>query len=108
MSAPPPGSASTAARPRPPRGAAATVDLDVATGHQLVEVVAGHVGVELEALGHGGGGDAVVVLVDEEVDLRRVGSPNAEVIAVTTEAKSVGDIVGWWGGAATSVLYLWP
>jgi hypothetical protein len=27
---------------------------------------------------------------------------------VTTEAKSVGDIVGWWGGAATSILYLWP
>jgi hypothetical protein len=37
-----------------------------------------------------------------------VGSPNAEVIAVTTDAKSVGDIVGWWGGAATSILYLWP
>jgi hypothetical protein len=27
---------------------------------------------------------------------------------VTTDAKSVGDMVGWWGGAATSVLYLSP
>jgi hypothetical protein len=29
-------------------------------------------------------------------------------MAVTTDAKSVGDIVGWWGGAVTSILYLWP
>jgi len=29
----------------------------------------GDVGVELEAIGHGGGGDAVVVLVYEQVDL---------------------------------------
>jgi hypothetical protein len=29
-------------------------------------------------------------------------------MAVTTDAKSVGDMVGWWGGAATSILYLSP
>ena len=35
-------------------------DLEVAAAGQLVEVVAGHVGVQVEALGDLGGGDAVV------------------------------------------------
>ena len=53
-----PGSASTAGRRRRRRGAA-DGDLDVAAGGQLVEVVAGDVGVQLELLGHLGGGDPV-------------------------------------------------
>ena len=51
-----PGSASTAGRR--PRRRAAGGDLEVATAGELVEVVAGDVGVEVEALGHLGGGDA--------------------------------------------------
>ena len=63
---------------RRPAGAGAVAaggDLDVAAAGQLVEVVAGDVGVERELLGHLGGGDAgvgrpsVAALVDEEVDL---------------------------------------
>ena len=56
-----------------PSGAAAVraldADLEVAAGGQLVEVVAGHVGVQVEALGHLGGGHAVGALVDVEEDL---------------------------------------
>ncbi len=54
-------------------GAAVLASLDdhveVAAGRELVEVVAGDVGVELEPLGHLGGGDTALVLVSEEVDL---------------------------------------
>ena len=46
---------------RRPAGAARPVrpvgHLDVAAAGELVEVVAGHVGVQVEALGHLGGGD---------------------------------------------------
>ena len=56
-----------------PAGAAALGPLDgdveVAAGGELVEVVAGDVRVEPEALGHLGGRDAALVLVGEQVDL---------------------------------------
>src|SRR5690606_3509918 len=55
----------TGARPRGP----ADGDLDVASGHELVEVVTGDVGVQVEVLGDGRGGHTVLVLVDEQVDL---------------------------------------
>ena len=58
---------------RRPTGPAALAALDghveVAAGGQLVEVVAGHVGVEAELLGHLRRRDAPLVLVGEEVDL---------------------------------------
>ena len=58
---------------RRPAGAPATRalhrDLQVPAGGELVEVVAGHVGVELEALGDLGRGDAIGPLVDVEEDV---------------------------------------
>src|SRR5437588_866290 len=44
-------------------------DLQIPPGGQLVEVVASHVRVELEALGHFGGGHTHVGLPREQIDL---------------------------------------
>ena len=49
--------------------AAADGHLEVAAGGQLVEVVAGDVGVQVELAGDLGRGDAVGVLTGEQVDL---------------------------------------
>ena len=48
--------------------AAGDEHLDVATGRQLVQVMAGHVGVQGELLGHVAGRHALFVLPGEEVD----------------------------------------
>ena len=61
---------------RPARSAVlASLDdhVEVAAGGELVEVVTGDVRVELEPLGHVGGGDAARVLVSEQVDLATSG-----------------------------------
>ena len=58
------GALTGAAAGRPGRG-----DLDVAAAGELVEVVPGHVGVQIELLGHRRCGDAVGLVAEPEEDV---------------------------------------
>jgi len=65
---------------------AVDIDIEVTARGQLVEMMASHVRMKGEVIGHLGGGHALA-FSSEQVDLARVLSPNAEVIAATVAEK---------------------
>ena len=83
---------------------ASQLDGEVPAGRQLLEVVAGDVGVQVEALRHLGRGDPVGAGPDEQVDVARVGSPKALVTALTAALNSSALSLMPLGFAAGSVM----
>ena len=82
-------------------------DLEVAAGGQLVEVVAGDVGVQTELLGDLRRGDARRRARGRTGRCRAgSGSPNALVMAETVAVNDAGAIVAPGGFVATPVFYL--
>ena len=74
----------------------ALADFHVAAAHQLVEVVAGHVGVQAGGLGHLAGRQPVGVLVDQQVDVapRRITESRGDGVHQIGEFRRVEGALG--------------